>query len=43
LLTTGSDHRTLFTTVVNTCGMTTVVLGWQQLWSNVKWNRRSRY
>jgi len=40
LQTTGSDRRILFTTVDNTCGMTAVELGWQQLWSDAKSNGR---
>ena len=38
------DHRNRFTTVdrPNTCSrpMTTVVFGWQQLWSDAEWKRR---
>ena len=37
--TTGYERRTLFTTVDNTVGETTVVLDWQQLWSGLRPSR----
>ena len=42
VLTTSSDGRAQFSTVNNTCGVTTVELCWQELWSDNMSNRIGR-